>query len=122
MASHTNGENRKKIHEYDQCSSLRAPIATIMKDKTLNEAQKLDRLRSLRCDPQQCPLRASHPPNGFEFGLGCTMCADKGSEHSNLLAAAKAKQEADEKKQYFTHVANAVDNNAYITLKYERYV
>jgi hypothetical protein len=41
-----------------------------------------------------------HPPNGFEFGLGCSMCADKDSEDENKHAAAKAKQDEAERKQY----------------------
>eukprot|EP00466_Bigelowiella_natans_P003072 jgi/Bigna1/70782/fgenesh1_pg.13_\ len=67
-------------------------------DGSMNEKQKMEAFKKLRADPRTCPLKRRHPPNGFEFGLGCTMCADKHIEADNKAAEEKAKAEKAQKK------------------------
>ena len=43
--------NKKKIEEYDQCKG-----------------------------GKDCSIGIAHPPNGEEFGLGCTLCAEEALE------------------------------------------
>ena len=43
--------NKKKIEEYDQCKG-----------------------------GKDCCIGIAHPPNGEEFGLGCTLCAEEALE------------------------------------------
>jgi len=99
LTTMTTGENKKKIWEYPQCEGLKVGVAKVQNDSSLSDAQKLDALLKLRSDPKTCPLGYRHPPNGFEFGLGCSMCADKDSEDENKHAEEKAKKDAEEKKQ-----------------------
>ncbi len=81
-------------------AGLKGPVAAIQNNYSMNEKQKEEALSKLRADPKQCPVGMRHPPNGFEFGLGCSMCADKDSEDENKHAAAKAKMEEAERKQF----------------------
>mmetsp|Transcript_15848 Transcript_15848/g.39062 ORF Transcript_15848/g.39062 Transcript_15848/m.39062 type:complete len:739 (-) Transcript_15848:199-2415(-) len=90
LVTHRKGTNKKKIWEYSQCAGLVKGINKIRNDPTLTESQKMEALKKLRSDPRTCPLKRRHPPNGFEFGLGCTMCADKHIEADNKAATEKA--------------------------------
>jgi len=96
------GINKKAIWEYPQCSSLVPKIEAVKKKYTGPDLQK--QLSLLMCDASKCPLGKSHPPNGFEYSLGCTMCVDKKIEDDNLLAASKAKAAELEKTEWSTLV------------------
>jgi len=75
---------------FDPCCDVQA-MPAIVNDKSLNDDQKERKLEALVCDPFVCPLKLPHPPNGFEYGLGCSMCEDKKTEAKNEEAARKAK-------------------------------
>lgn len=57
------------------------------------EDEKNAKIAKLLCAPRSCALGVRHPPNGLEFGLGCSMCEDKQS-----LGDAASAQEAVRKK------------------------
>jgi hypothetical protein len=71
------GKNKRKIWEYPQCDGLVPLIEAIKSDKALTDDQKEAKCEKLLSNPQLCPIKARHPPNGFEYGLGCSMCEDK---------------------------------------------
>ena len=48
----------------------------IARDKSLTDDQKTEKMSKLLSVSSQCVLGVRHPPNGMEFGLGCSMCAD----------------------------------------------
>jgi len=98
LTTMTTGANKKQIWEYSQCPGLKPAIESVQKDASLNAAQKLEAFGKLRSDAKTCPLGIRHPPNGLEFGMGCSMCADKNSDEDNARAAAEAKREEEEKK------------------------
>jgi len=98
LVNYRKGTNKKKIWEYEQCPGLKSQIEKIKNDGSMNEKQKMEAFKKLRADPRTCPLKRRHPPNGFEFGLGCTMCADKHIEADNKAAEEKAKAEKAQKK------------------------
>jgi hypothetical protein len=102
------GKCRKKVWEYEQCASLKPQIEAIAKDGRLSEEQKVAKLETLRCDPVSCFLGVAHPPSGFEFGLGCSMCEDKQVEAKNKAAAAKAKEDEERMRQALEHVKNVL--------------
>ncbi len=77
LVTYRTGANKKKIWEYPQCPGLKAAVDRVRRDSKLNDKQKEAAFKKLRSDPATCPLKRRHPPNGFEFGLGCTMCADR---------------------------------------------
>mmetsp|Transcript_9503 Transcript_9503/g.18224 ORF Transcript_9503/g.18224 Transcript_9503/m.18224 type:complete len:100 (+) Transcript_9503:228-527(+) len=88
LVTYRKGTNKKKIWEYPQCEGLKAGIAKI-RNSSLDDAAKMEAFKKLRSDPKTCPLKRRHPPNGFEFGLGCTMCADKHIEADSKAAEVK---------------------------------
>eukprot|EP00471_Norrisiella_sphaerica_P013846 CAMPEP_0184494926 /NCGR_PEP_ID=MMETSP0113_2-20130426/29957_1 /TAXON_ID=91329 /ORGANISM="Norrisiella sphaerica, Strain BC52" /LENGTH=740 /DNA_ID=CAMNT_0026880887 /DNA_START=217 /DNA_END=2440 /DNA_ORIENTATION=- len=93
LVSFRKGTNKKKIWEYPQCSGLTAQINKIKNDHSLTEENKMEALEQLRSDPRSCPLKRRHPPNGFEFGLGCIMCAgDEGDANKKDAAEGKEKK------------------------------
>lgn len=93
------GKNKKQVWEYDQCASLKEPVAAIGKDKSLSTEEKETALLKLLCDPSTCPIGIAHPPTGFEFGLGCSMCEDKKAEERNAEASRKALEEAKKQQE-----------------------
>jgi len=107
LAVYKTGENKKKVWEYKQCASLEAAVKAIGNNKHMDDKKKLEALEKLRADPKKCPLKVAHPPTGFEFGMGCSMCADKDAEEDNIEAAAKAEEE---KKQGIKHPKNISKN------------
>ena len=80
MSTYSTGKNKKALEDYPQCEGLKKQIATLMKDPNWHKwsrDKKDEEMHKLRAVPELCPLGCKHPPNGFEFGLGCTLCADK---------------------------------------------
>ncbi len=73
----------------------------MLKEAGLTDDEKEKKMEALTADPASCPLHVSHPPNGLEFGLGCSMCEDKKDEKVNEEAAKKAKEEAEQKAKAF---------------------
>jgi len=98
LAVFRSGANKLKLNEYNQCEGIKQQFETILKNKKMNEKEKLAAMNKVMSDPSQCPLRTAHPPNGIEWGLGCSMCEDKRTESDNAVAAAKADKEAKEKE------------------------
>lgn len=84
------GVNKKPIWEYPQCPSLVPQIQQIRSDRSLTDDQKTEKFQGLLSDHETCPLGVRHPPSGFEFGMGCTMCADgkggKVARRSSILS------------------------------------
>eukprot|EP00455_Lapot_gusevi_P048814 TRINITY_DN6810_c0_g1_i4.p1 TRINITY_DN6810_c0_g1~~TRINITY_DN6810_c0_g1_i4.p1 ORF type:complete len:216 (+),score=47.06 TRINITY_DN6810_c0_g1_i4:33-650(+) len=71
------GDNVKKLWEFPQCPSLKRRLDEIANDPNLSEEEKERRAKKCTSSSADCPLGCVHPPNGIEYGLGCTMCADK---------------------------------------------
>ena len=94
-------ENKKEIWNYKQCPSLVPLINNIRNNRSLNTAQKLVAFKALRSDKKTCPSKIRHPPNGLEYGLGCSMCADNDNDEANAEASLRAREEKKEK--LFTH-------------------
>eukprot|EP00501_MAST-03F_sp_TOSAG23-6_P000492 GSMAST32.ASY1.ANO1.506.1 assembled CDS len=46
-------------------------------------------------DPLLCPLRCRHPPNGIEFGLGCTLCNDERQKNMDEARRVEDKRNKD---------------------------
>lgn len=90
------GVNKKKIWEYPQCPGLTAKVNAV-KRRNLRPAAFKKAMMELRSDPKKCPGGIRHPPNGYEFGLGCSMCADHDEEEANVAAHNKALAEGDNK-------------------------
>ena len=86
LAVFRTGKNKKKLWEYEQCASLQGPVAAIGAEMGGTEEEKNARIAKLLCAPRSCPLGVRHPPNGLEFGLGCSMCSDKQSAGDALQA------------------------------------
>jgi len=99
LAEFQSGLNKRKIWEYDQCESLRPSVEKI-RNSGLDDEKMMVQFEKLLSDPKKCPLGIRHPPNGIEFGMGCTMCADKDSDEENKKAQEVHAQEAEEKKQF----------------------
>jgi hypothetical protein len=57
-------------------------------------------------------LKIRHLPSGFEFGMGCTMCADSHMDDENKKVAEKAKAEEKEMKESIKLAWSAVPDNA----------
>ena len=96
MSTYSTGKNKKALEDYPQCEGLKKQIAVLMKDPQWHKwsrDKKDEEMHKLRAVPDLCPLGCKHPPNGFEFGLGCTLCADKKTELENKKARAKVEQE-----------------------------
>jgi len=91
LAVFRTGKNKKKIWEYEQCPSLVAPVAAIAAEPT-TEDEKNAKLAKLLCAPRSCALGVRHPPNGLEFGLGCSMCEDRQSLGDAAQAAEAVRQ------------------------------
>ncbi|ETO36723.1 hypothetical protein RFI_00341, partial [Reticulomyxa filosa] len=96
MSTYSTGKNKKALIEYEQCPGIKKALIELMKDPawnnwTLEEQDK--KSYEVRADPETCPLHVRHPPNGFEFGLGCTLCADKKSDEENKKNKLKVEQE-----------------------------
>jgi hypothetical protein len=80
------GKNKKKIWEYPQCEGLKKAVEAVKNESSLSDEQKMLKLEKLTAEPLMCPLGARHPPNGFEFGLGCCMCSDPtGNAHESKV-------------------------------------
>eukprot|EP00457_Paulinella_chromatophora_P000316 gb/GEZN01000316.1/.p1 GENE.gb/GEZN01000316.1/~~gb/GEZN01000316.1/.p1 ORF type:complete len:1660 (-),score=215.21 gb/GEZN01000316.1/:6-4985(-) len=88
------GKLKKPMWEYQQCDSVKQQMEQVRKLR-LSADEQVEAFKQIWSDPQECPLRKKHPPSGFEWGLGCSMCEDKETEADNAKAAAKA--EADRK-------------------------
>eukprot|EP01084_Bolivina_argentea_P288252 494728_1 len=83
------GKNRKTIEKYPQCDGLKVQINSLMETTAWNKlsrGQKDEELNKLCSVAELCPLGIEHPPNGFEYCLGCTLCADKQTELDNKKA------------------------------------
>ena len=78
------GKNKKKMWEYDNCATLKPLVEAVGKDASLSEEQKNAAIGKLLCAPKGCVLGVRHPPNGIEFGLGCSMCEDSQSSSEKL--------------------------------------
>jgi len=108
LVNKVKGENKKDISAYPQCPGLVNQINMVKNNKNLTAAQKEAAFKALRSDPKTCPGGTRHPPNGFEHGLGCSMCADGDNEEQNQKAAAKAKEET--KDRIFTYASDGDAN------------
>lgn len=93
--------NKKKLHSYTQCSGLRDRINGVMSDVHLSNAEKEKIVKSMSSDPETCPLRMRHPPNGTEYSSGCGMCVEeKQKKESEAEEKAKAeKKNKDEERE-----------------------
>lgn len=98
------GKNKKKLYEYQQCPGLKTAVDEIAADLSLNTDQKEEKCRKLLAVKSLCPLGAAHPPNGLEFGLGCSMCEDKKTETRNQDAAKKAEEDNKKIKQKLKYI------------------
>ncbi|ETO35939.1 hypothetical protein RFI_01125, partial [Reticulomyxa filosa] len=103
LCTYSTGKNKQALIEYKQCPGLKKALVDLMKDPswnnlTLEEQEK--KAYETRADPDLCSLRVRHPPNGFEFGLGCTLCADKKSDEENRKNKAKVEQEMRERLKH----------------------
>eukprot|EP01084_Bolivina_argentea_P075659 137132_1 len=79
LSLYKEGGNVKLIEEYPQCSGLKDQIDTLVKDEKWGKwsrDQKDRELYKLRCK-KLCLLKHEHPPNGFEFVIGCSKCQEK---------------------------------------------
>jgi hypothetical protein len=92
LAVFRTGKNKKKIWEYEQCPSLAKSVEAIGAEVGPNEEEKNAKLAKLLCAPRSCPLGVRHPPNGMEFGLGCSMCEDRQSLGDAAQAAELVRQ------------------------------
>lgn len=132
LTEYSSGTNKKKIWEYPQCPALEKRLKAIGSNSSLSEEQKEKMCKSVYSDPVRvwfgfavtvpchsnisfllcrwlnsvvqgsCPLKVKHPPNGFEFGIGCGLCRGvetKVSTSSPAPAAEDGKEpnEDDEK-------------------------
>lgn len=108
LVKHRTGENIKQIEEYAQCPGIRVKIdewKSLNPNATLKE--KNDAFVNIRADPARCPLKFRHPPNGFEFGLGCMMCADSSVDEVSMKANKKAEeQDAKARAEMELHWSN----------------
>ena len=96
LSTYSTGKNKKNIIDYPQCESVKAELKKLMKNplwSKWNEAKRDEEMKKIRANPDTCPLGARHPPNGFEFGLGCTLCADAKTKLENEKARLKVEQE-----------------------------
>eukprot|EP01084_Bolivina_argentea_P250100 418904_1 len=96
LSTYSTGKNKKALEDYPQCDGIKKQIAAIMKQPQWhkwNRDRKDAELHKIRAMPELCPLGCKHPPNGFEFGLGCTLCADKNTEKENDAARQKVEKE-----------------------------
>jgi hypothetical protein len=112
------GKNKLRLWEYDQCPDMKRQMDAVQKNnpRMRNKDQLEALMLKLRCDPKQCPLKASHPPNGTEFGLGCTMCIDKAEESSGFNVEAEDKKASKANKSNKNKKAKNNDGNAQLTL------
>ena len=92
LAVFRTGKNKKKLWEYEQCPSLQGPVEAIGKEDGTEE-EKNAKIAKLLCAPRTCAIGVRHPPNGLEFGLGCSMCEDKQSlgDLASAVEAVRAK-------------------------------
>lgn len=77
LAVHRTGANKQRIWDYPQCAALTSKITKLRQDPKFaaaSEEEQNAQLAKLEADPQQCPLKRPHPPNGIEYALGCVMC------------------------------------------------
>eukprot|EP01006_Ploeotia_vitrea_P049935 TRINITY_DN67395_c8_g1_i1.p1 TRINITY_DN67395_c8_g1~~TRINITY_DN67395_c8_g1_i1.p1 ORF type:complete len:1605 (+),score=973.64 TRINITY_DN67395_c8_g1_i1:233-5047(+) len=108
LAEFRTGKNKKRIWEYDQCAGIKAQLPKIVNDNSLSITEKEALCEKIMCDPTKCPLKIAHPPNGFEYGLGCSMCEDKKNAHLNEEAARKAKEEEEAKRRELDSVRQSL--------------
>ena len=100
LSTYSTGKNKKALEDYPQCDGIRKQINALMKNPLWHKwsrDQKDAEIYKLRAVPELCPLATKHPPNGFEFGLGCTLCADKKTDEENKKARAKVEKELRER-------------------------
>lgn len=71
------GKNKKRIWQHTQCEGLAEKVKAIGNDIKMTEDQKEEACAQLLSIKSLCPLKVAHPPNGLEFGLGCSMCDNK---------------------------------------------
>ncbi|ETO24336.1 hypothetical protein RFI_12823, partial [Reticulomyxa filosa] len=100
LCAYSTGKNKKAYIEYNQCEGIKKALTDLMKNPswntwTVEEQEK--KAYEIRADADVCPLHVKHPPNGFEFGLGCTLCADKKTALENLKNRQKVEQELRER-------------------------
>jgi hypothetical protein len=93
--THDDGSGRTKtpIPQIPQCPGIRAAVDAVAALPGLSDDDRKKRYESLVADPDLCPRKYRHPPAGFEFSIGCGMCAQD-------AAAAKAKVEAERAKVF----------------------
>ena len=60
-------------------------------DKKLTDDQKTEKLAKLMSAPNSCSLGYRHPPNGIEFGVGCSMCEESKMLESKARAIRSAR-------------------------------
>jgi hypothetical protein len=82
LVSSRSGKNKLEIEQYDQCISIKRQIEALQATEQFqkNVSSREETLRSLRCDPKECPLRVAHPPNGFNYVIGCQKCESEGKQ------------------------------------------
>jgi len=97
LSEYGTGKNKLPIEKYEQCEGLRERIDEVLQEMKGQPREKIDeKLKELRADPRRCPLKTRHPPNGIEFGMGCSMCKDKDDEKVALHVRKKAQQKREE--------------------------
>jgi hypothetical protein len=84
LAVFRSGKNKKKLWEYENCSSLKPQVEAIGRDNSLSEEAKNEKISKLLSTKNSCQLGCAHPPTGLEFGLGCSMCEDSHSSGDKL--------------------------------------
>eukprot|EP01083_Nonionella_stella_P224105 798025_1 len=100
LSTYSTGKNKKKIEEYPQCDGLKQKIEKCLAENKGKNRKDVDaELVKLTADSDLCPLKVRHPPSGFEFGLGCTMCADKDTEASNERVVEIAKRQVEQRHE-----------------------
>ena len=110
LSTYSTGKNKKNIEDYPQCPAIQAEIDKLRSSADwprMGRDEKDVLMLGMRSDPETCPLRTKHPPNGFEFGLGCTLCADKKAEIENEKVRKRIEKEMKEKLK---ELMNFMDN------------
>lgn len=114
LTTYATGKNKKKIEEYPQCKAIREQMDEALTDpkwKDPDNREELDEIfKDFHSNPETCPLNIRHRPNGYEFGLGCTMCADKDIAKKNEEVRKKAENEAKARMaklmKFLIHIPN----------------
>eukprot|EP01083_Nonionella_stella_P105835 304667_1 len=109
LTTYSTWNNKKHIEEYEQCDALKQQIQQTMHTEEWNQwnrQQKDCELNKFRSDPQNCPLGIEHPPNGFDFALGCTLCMGDEDTPNIEEIKTKRKQRLKETMQFMNDISS----------------